>query len=556
MSKQSPEAWKKRIAEFRDKKLVDGSEAESLIGMISSSDKENFHLVVSIAKVFIKEALSKTLNPGQKEAFDKIVEYIDNGQEDAFVLKGYAGTGKTYLIKQVIEYIIQTEEHSKLALTAPTNKAVKVLYNNSANNNTSSKGYLFEDLFDSNSRIVYSTIHKLLALKEIVSDSGAVTFETSEFGSIELSDYQYLFVDEVSMLDDKLTNIVLSKKKLKVIFLGDPCQIPQIGKGECIPFNSITQPYVFKYAELNEIMRQKGDNAIIAQSFIIRNNLHSQDPLPSRESALNDKQEGIIVLDSIADKSRIRSLFREYIDTPQFRANPDYFKVIAWRNETIRYVNGVIREVLYGTNAPTFVVGEKLITQKPVFERVIIKKRRGSIDGWRVAVPNSEELVLENITEDYIVMKESASMDTFKAYELTVSYTDFIKGELVKKKIKVVHEEDKAKFTEYLEQLKGVAVKGKKAFLWVRYFNALKYTADINYNYTLSIHKSQGSTYQNVLLLEEDVNKNPNVVERNRIKYTAYTRAAKRLYVLKKGELSKQPYRDYRTKDYTSTGPT
>ena len=49
-------------------------------------------------------------------------------------------------------------------------------------------------------------------------------------------------------------------------------------------------------------------------------------------------------------------------------------------------------------------------------------------------------------------------------------------------------------------------------------------------------HKSQGSTYENVILMEEDVIRNKKITERNRLLYTAYTRASNRVYTLKPPE--------------------
>lgn len=46
-------------------------------------------------------------------------------------------------------------------------------------------------------------------------------------------------------------------------------------------------------------------------------------------------------------------------------------------------------------------------------------------------------------------------------------------------------------------------------------------------------NRSQGSTYNNVILDESNLNENPKLVERNRIKYTAYTRATQKLYIFK-----------------------
>ena len=69
---------------------------------------------------------------------------------------------------------------------------------------------------------------------------------------------------------------------------------------------------------------------------------------------------------------------------------------------------------------------------------------------------------------------------------------------------------------------------------WLHYYNFLRRYADVNYSYAITAHKSQGSTYNTTFVLEDDINMNLDVVERNRIKYTAYTRASKKVYVLRR----------------------
>jgi exodeoxyribonuclease-5 len=82
-------------------------------------------------------------------------------------------------------------------------------------------------------------------------------------------------------------------------------------------------------------------------------------------------------------------------------------------------------------------------------------------------------------------------------------------------------------------KLRAIQKKGKDKS-WVIYYNFLRRYADVNYAYAITAHKSQGSTYNTTFVLEDDIDMNINIVERNRIKYTAYTRASKKLYVLKR----------------------
>jgi ATP-dependent exoDNAse (exonuclease V) alpha subunit len=82
-------------------------------------------------------------------------------------------------------------------------------------------------------------------------------------------------------------------------------------------------------------------------------------------------------------------------------------------------------------------------------------------------------------------------------------------------------------------KIKAIQTKGRNKS-WIRYYGFIRRYADVSYGYAITAHKSQGSTYNTTFVLDDDINMNFNVVERNRIKYTAYTRASKKLYVLKR----------------------
>ena len=135
MSKYLTNQWKERIKELEKKHFLDAKQGVTMLQMLTSKDDENFTILEILVKNIIKDKLAEPLNEGQKKAYYDIIEFLDDPQNNqAVVLKGYAGTGKTFLVKQLIEYIGQTEPESKIAITAPTNKAVKVLYKSSVGN--------------------------------------------------------------------------------------------------------------------------------------------------------------------------------------------------------------------------------------------------------------------------------------------------------------------------------------------------------------------------------------------------------------------------------------
>ena len=67
---------------------------------------------------------------------------------------------------------------------------------------------------------------------------------------------------------------------------------------------------------------------------------------------------------------------------------------------------------------------------------------------------------------------------------------------------------------------------------WGKFYEAKRMFADIGYNYAITAHKSQGSTYETAFVVESDIDIQRDIENRNRIKYTAFTRPSKRLVII------------------------
>jgi hypothetical protein len=121
-----------------------------------------------------------------------------------------------------------------------------------------------------------------------------------------------------------------------------------------------------------------------------------------------------------------------------------------------------------------------------------------------------------------------------KYYETGVSYLND-DDKLIKLYIDILHEDSQQDFDFIVQNLKRTAIEKKgKEKSWIKYYDFLRRYADVSYSYSITAHKSQGSTYNTTFVLEDDININIDVIERNRIKYTAYTRSSNKLFVLKR----------------------
>jgi len=521
---------KQRADELVDKNIVGEDEGKTLKAMIDSPDDENFDLAHELISLKIEEKLIEPLNDGQTAAFISIASFFRDREEDALVLKGYAGTGKTFLVNKIIEYITVRFPHRRIAITAPTNKAVQVLMQSGLFIPNSTDNSVFNDLFDSSQKVSYNTIHKLLGLTESIDGSGNQTFKAKKKDKNELRNYKYLIVDEVSMLDDTLcTEIMKHSKNVNIIFMGDPAQIPPINRVDCIPFKEDDE-YKFKRVMLDEIMRQKKGNPIVETSFILRENLTTTQPIRNIKTKLTDEGHGVFHIDSDKTRHLVREMLKEYFVTDEFKADANYAKVLAWRNATVNYMNGVIREMLYGKDIDPWMVGEKLVCNKAVFE--LGRNKFGS--AWVIQFTTSQELEIADVNIVKHKYHEGGYSMNAAVYQCKVKCIDPENGVVYQDVIRIMHEDSMERWQELLTESKKQALAMRESRLWVKHYNIQKWSANVGYNYAITCHKSQGSTYKNVLLIEEDVDRNKRTVERNRIKYTAYTRPTDKLYILRK----------------------
>lgn len=536
-----------------------------------------------------------SLTPPQRTVYDILIKYLsgtlsledireaapdrdfqDLEEVKMIVLKGYAGTGKTYLFTQVLKYFVWMIQ-GNIAVTAPTNKAVKVLKNTA-------------DF--THPLIQYATIHKLYGLKEkIDEETGKTTFEPEYGEENQIDGTMALGVDETSMLQDFIFHLIkesnnrnvshsdnsrttlsnnniddflskvtgaksMTKDNLKVIFLGDPIQIPPIGKSGCIPFNKANEDiYGLLTLELTEIIRQKEGNPILELATITRENV-TMSTLPYDRETKITEQGGIIFINK-KDKDTVYKICELYFTNARFKHDSDFMKVIAWTNRCVDIMNDRIRGFIHKekmeelvaeaiekekgntlfdlttdeldrikakVKLPRILIGEKLVANTPITEES---------DFRTITLFNTND---EFEVTDFTV-KEVEVMTGFDimVYKTRVKYYNQTTGKMDFKVIQVVHDDSIAIYNQACEHTKKAALKapkeerGKK---WKFHYMIKRKFADVKYNYAITAHKSQGSTYQNAIVIVADIDMNKNVVERNKIKYVAFTRPKQHLFIV------------------------
>lgn len=474
-----------------------------------------------------------TLNEGQQLAHDKLVRFArgEDTEYHMMLLKGYAGTGKTTTLVEVVNTLLGNNEEDDLfvsrlsiAATAPTHKAVRVM----------KKFSRFKP-----GAVTFTTIHALLGLRRDIDErTGKEKYVPSKDpNASQIGDFDLILVDESSMLADDLFDLLLPYAKSKfIIFIGDPVQIPPVNHADSKPFQPENQLlYNIGVVELDKIMRQSEENPILTLATDIRMDYkRAQDFV--METRLNKMNSGIITLET---DNEVKTMLEEYFNRLEFQADPDYVKVVAYRNAIVNGYNNVIRQMIYkADNLPMIMQNEKLIMDKPLFRN----------DGKPLLVTN-EEIAVRAVRVDYVKKKwthaertyreYSAELreESFKVYQADVSYTNDYGTELLCT-IDILHESEQERYNKLLDSIRVAAIRQspgnplRKTF-WQAFYRFSEMFAQVKYNYALTAHKSQGSTYQNVFLVNWDINKNPKIEERNRIRYVGVTRAKDKLFIVK-----------------------
>ena len=214
-----------------------------------------------------------SLNLNQQNAVTQIQSFLES-DSNIFILQGYAGTGKTTLIKGIVNFL--DAQKKQFNIMAPTGRAAKVLRNKTNFGST-----------------IHSSIYKLDDLKSINPEALEVAEHSIKYLfpiNYELQDERVLIVDEASMisskeaknelfdfgtnflLDDLLTHTFQTNKKNKIIFVGDPAQLPPVGDNlsKALNINYFKElGYDCQISELTEVMRQD-DNLILENANTIR----------------------------------------------------------------------------------------------------------------------------------------------------------------------------------------------------------------------------------------------------------------------------------------------
>jgi hypothetical protein len=423
------------------------------------------------------------LTKAQQAALKKLKSFL-RSNHSFFRLSGYAGTGKSFLICHLIDWL---DAHDfEFVIAAPTNKAAKSLMQVGA-----AVGINIE----------VKTVAQLLGQQpEINEETGEEEFTSA--GEAEFDDYDVMIIDEFSMINrsnfEEIVAAIAATIDTKVIFVGDEAQLPPVKEQQ--PMVAISDA-IDDTATLDEIVRYEGEIAMVAEK------IRSDDLYTRRIYPFQTSHDQTIVC-----QPRIEWLetVTKYFQAEDYKSNPDYARLLVWRNKTAGDANRFVRSRLWGKDASIFVPGDRLIARKPLFR---IRPGQKGQNRWGVLLNNSEECsvieppTIKELSFDKIAYQyRSVPVKTDAGFEVNLSV-----------------------LTEQGERLRDEMIKdyvAKKQ--WNKYFDLSRTFDDVTYAYSLTVHKAQGSSIDYVFLDTEDLQGCPDL---QKMLYTALTRAKIRVYI-------------------------
>lgn len=445
----------------------------------------------------------------KQDAFlKKISQFVLNdNQDEIFVLKGYAGTGKTTLLSVLVNQLPHVNK--KYVMLAPTGRAAKVISN-----------YAKQPAF---------TIHKKIYFPKKDKNLGmAFTMQANKHKNT------VFIVDESSMISDNVTDAtmythgsllddllyyVYSGQNCKLIIVGDTAQLPPVGMDEspALNENKLALNYHMKvdFIELTEVMRQEEDSGILYNATELREQLQQEfydffefDIKPFKD--IIRLQDGYETLDAITDAfSKKGSEETIFIVRSNKRAN-QYNQQIRTRvldNESEISAGDYIMVV---KNNYFWLKDSKVtdfIANGDVMEVMQIYKHH-ELYGFRFASVKVRMIDYPDMPAfDTIVL-----LDTLHSESASLTYEQSNK---LYQEVLLDYQDEITAFRR-MQKVKNN-----------EYFNALQ----IKFAYAVTCHKSQGGQWDTVFIEQPYL---PDGISKDYMRwlYTALTRAKEKVYLI------------------------
>ncbi|RAR70121.1 ATP-dependent DNA helicase [Flavobacterium aciduliphilum] len=444
----------------------------------------------------------------QSVFFQKIASFLEQERQNSiFVLKGFAGTGKTTLIATLVDNLPAINK--KYVLLAPTGRAAKVI-----------AGYSNKPAF---------TIHKKIYFPKKKNGGGVsytlqqnkhkdTLFIVDEASMISNQTNDSKFYENGSLLDD-LISYVYEGKNCKLLLLGDTAQLPPVNSelSPALDAETLERYYDKKVdsIELDEVMRQELDSGILYNATTLRN-LLTDDYIDKISINLKGFKDIIRLVDGYEIQDAINQAYSDFsIEDTTF---------IVRSNKRANQYNQQIRSRILFKESE-LAVGDLLMVVKNNYFWLKEKDEAGFIANGDII----EVLELFSFIKLYgfsfakvkirmIDYPNQAPFETLLLLDTLESETPSLSYEQ-----SMTLFEEVLKDYDYLPSKYQRMQKAKEN----EYLNALQ----VKFSYAITCHKSQGGQWNTVFIEQPYL---PSGIDREYIRwlYTAVTRAKDKLYLI------------------------
>lgn len=445
-----------------------------------------------------------------------------------FMLKGYAGTGKTTLIKGITEFIKKQE--LTYDLFAPTGRAAMVISGKTKDRATTiHRGIYnlkdFEEKQDENSFFINFKLHLNSS-----SSRHITLIDEASMISNKFSDDEFFIFGSGHLLNDLFTYVDLENTNRKIIFIGDNAQLPPVNMNfsPALDANYLIEKYGLKVIEttLKQVVRQGEMSKLLKLATEIREQIekktyntlsvkhNSNDIIECKNQEFDDffkktaKATGIDDTLIITHSNKLSLEYNHMVRKLRYRSKINVLnkhdKLIITKNNynyDVDLYNGMfvnvleIGEIKYNPTVTFKIKGGETI------------KRKLSFRGVTVAVENlnGTKTIIQTTLLDFFLTQTEGKLHPYDQRALYIDFKTRMAGEGIRPKTEVF----------------------QKMLLKDIFFNALQ----AKYGYSITCHKAQGGEWTDVFIdFNIFIGKRTN--EYFRWIYTAITRSNKRILTI------------------------
>ena len=470
----------------------------------------------------IRENFGFSPTDEQSEAIALMGEFLMSRRGmELFLLRGYAGTGKTTLVGALVKTLAELKQ--PVVLMAPTGRAAKV--------------------FSVYSGSPAYTIHKRIYRQKSITDDSSFSL------NVNLSKHTLFIVDEASMISndglsssvfgtgrllDDLIQYVYSGEGCRLMLMGDTAQLPPVGEEESPALSTqVLSSYGLEVFELTltQVMRQLSESGILYNATKIREKLTSQETIAIDGALLNFSPanlEGSVFPDvrRVAGDELIESIESSYS-----RWGADDCMVICRSNKRANIYNqGIRNRILYREDELTS--GDRLMVVKNNYywvERIAREEHQPQPLSF---IANGDIAVVRRVrrTRELYGFRYADVLLRFPDYDDYELEATVLLDTLYSESPALTREESNRLFEAVMEDYADIPQK-KERHRKLRedpHFNALQ----IKFAYAVTCHKAQGGQWGCIYLDQGYLPPDTSPTDYYRWLYTAFTRATEQVYLV------------------------